>query len=136
MAKKTIGAPAAKKDEAKKQDEEKSAKRTDFKAPPEGGWTQAIPEGFDFEQHFALKKPAFEKEHLYAEHKAAECDYRIKQLEERKKSFNERAEHLKKFGDSKMASKMKRAERVAKQLAELKKTLSEAGVDLSSLNLG
>lgn len=86
----------------------------------------AVPEGFSFDEHKALKKKNFETDALYYEHRAV-------QLELRAKKFREKADESKKYGSRKEQSTAKKVLKLQEKMNELKAQLAAQGIDVESL---
>ncbi len=119
------------KDKAKKG----KSKRTAFKKAPKTGWTESLPEGFAFDKHLSLKKTDFDKLSTHMKHKAEELRTRGQQMLDKAEKMSVKAERVDKLGDDKTAKKVKRAERIKKQLAALTAELEDAGIDLDAISL-
>lgn len=89
-------------------------------------FTEAIPEGFDFKLHKSLKKKDFKEDYLYFEHRAAECE--IKAV-----AYRDEAAEVKKLGSAKARGSAKRLVKMQDKMSELKKQLSEQGIDVEAL---
>lgn len=86
----------------------------------------AVPEGFDFATNKPLKKRDFSADHLFYEYRAAEMDFKAA-------AFRKQAEEAKKLGSAKDRSRAKRLVKLQEKMAELKKQLTEQGVDVEDL---
>lgn len=86
----------------------------------------AVPEGFSFDEHKALKKKNFEPDALYYEHRAV-------QLELKAKKFREKADEAKKYGSRKTQAMAKKTLKLQEKMDELKAQLAAQGIDVESL---
>lgn len=86
----------------------------------------AVPEGFDFKTNKSLKKKDFKEDYLYFEHRAAECDFKAV-------AYREEAVEVKKLGSAKSRGSAKRLVKLQDKMAELKKQLTDQGVDVEKL---
>jgi hypothetical protein len=112
----------------------KKAKRSGFSTkPPEGGFAVAMPVGFSFESFKPLGKKAFSGPALFLSHKAALYDFRAGKLTAQAADLRKKAEMAGKFGDGKMAKRVRRAEKYAKELQVLKAELALQGIDINAL---
>lgn len=125
---------AGKGDKDKKEKKGK-VKRVAFKKAPKDGHTDAMPEGFDFTKHLSLKKGDFDKTSTFLKHRAGEMKLRGVAMVEKADKMLVKAERVDKLGDDKTAKKVKRAERIKKQLGALISELEEAGIDLDAISL-
>lgn len=112
--------------EKKKQ---KSSKKTAFAGT---GHKVAMPVGFSFDTHKAIKSKDFDNEGLALEHKAAMFEYRGNKMIETAKKMREKAKLEGKY-DSKTKKSVKRALKAQEALAKLSAELSAAGVNIADL---
>lgn len=89
-------------------------------------FSEAVPEGFDFDKHKPLKKRDFKEEYLYYE-------FRAEDLERKAAKLREQAEESKKLGSGKARQKAKRLVKLKSQIAKLTESLKESGVDVESI---
>lgn len=137
-AKKVGGAAAGKSsaegEEGKKGKRAKKVKRVAFPGKkPADGFKEAMPKDFDFKLHKPLKKADFGSTALFMQHKASFIDYRADGMKELANKMRAKAERFAALGDDKTAKKVKKAERIQKQLAELSKELEGSGIDINKI---
>jgi len=119
-----------------KTEEKKEPKRSAFEGKGEGEdgtHDVAVPEGFDFATHKPLGFKTFSSRHLHIAHRAAEHRFRANILTVKADELEAKAVRIEKLGDEKTRKKVKRAERVIKELGGLKDVLAAAGVSLADL---
>lgn len=86
----------------------------------------AMPEGFDFATNKPLKKRDYSADYLFYEYRALEMDFKAA-------TFRKQAEEAKKLGSAKDRSRAKRLVKLQEKMDELKKQLTEQGVDVNEL---
>lgn len=91
-----------------------------------GEYEDAVPEGFDFGAYKPLKKKNFKQEYLWYLHKAAEMEFKATK-------YKTEAEEIKKLGSPAERMKKKQIIRLQSKMDELKKQLTEQGIDVEAL---
>ncbi len=143
MAKK-VGGSKKEKDKGKGKDKAKKEKKKKIKKAvfetkskdeknEDGLFTVVMPEGFDAKLHKPIGPKAFAARHLHIAHKAQLAKAKGEALIAEAEVMAAKAEKLSKMGDAKTQKKMKRAERVVKELGGLKEVLAKAGVSIADL---
>lgn len=132
-----VGGGKAKADAKDDVTDDNAKKRVPFSAKkkPADGWTEAVPEGFDFDKHLIMKKDEFATQVPFMRHRAASLTHRSTALAAEAKSLEDKATRYEALGDEKTRSQVKRAERIAGQLEGLIGNLKDAGVDIESILL-
>jgi len=111
--------------------EPKKTGRVDFsgignKDPELYPFKDAVPEGFDFKLHRALKKRDFSADYLFYEFRAAEMDYKGS-------LFRDQAEEAKKLGSAADRGRAKRLIKLQEKMSELKEQLTAQGINVDEL---
>lgn len=89
--------------------------------------------GFDSSKHKPLKKTDFASEDVFLDFRALINREKADKLIEQADSFTEKANKIRKFGDTKTRKKATKLEKMRKQMAELEKELVSEGFDLEDL---
>jgi hypothetical protein len=85
-----------------------------------------VPENFDFDTFKALKKRDFASDEMFYRYRAAEMEHKAA-------GFITKAEEAKKMGSAADRGKAKRLIKLQEKMAELKKQLTEQGVNVDEL---
>ena len=136
-----VGSGSAKSTKGEKPKKEKKAKvkRTDFlknanKDELDGnGKLKVVPAEWDGVLHNGLRKADFAEEFTFKTWKADQLESKIQKDQAKLLGLREEAETIKKFGDPKKRSQMKRAMRLTDQLSKLREQLMADGIDVDSL---
>jgi len=124
-------ATTTKKVGTKSSTEKESKKRTVFShAKP----LTEIPASFDWAKHRPLKQKDFANKGFYLRFRAAQFMHSAEVATANAEKATKAAIRFETVGDEKTAKKVKRAERIAKQLAELQAELAEQGIDLDTIS--
>ncbi len=118
--------PSSPKKDKKEKKDKKDKKPTPAFLVPKEKFDKAVPEGFVFGKHKTLKKNAFQADHLYFAHRAADLAFRSEQ-------FTAKAEEAKKIGSGKERNKAKRLQKMQAKMSELRKELEDQGIDVNEL---
>ena len=86
----------------------------------------AMPDGFSFAKHTALKKGDFKDEAIYCEHRAEQMNFKAK-------VWNEKAKEIRELGSPSERKKKKQVIKLSQKMDELKKQLAAQGIDVEAL---
>lgn len=95
----------------------------------------AVPTGFDQTKHLPLTKDNFADEGVFLQWRAAFFEERGHRLLRLAEKIRRDAATVAKYGTPEKRKQIKRAQKLADQLAELRKTLAAEGIDLSDLDV-
>lgn len=119
------GKPGTKDDKAKKEKKSKRVVHPSVVAKDHAKLTE-VPKDFDFSKNRPLRRKDFADDGKFFLYKAAECDAKAA-------DFRKKAEEAGKLGAGKEKGKAKRLLKMQEKMAELKKQLSEQGIDVEAL---
>ena len=125
---------------AKKEKKEKKEKKirvpyidTELAMKNDDGRLTEVPGDFDPKEHKAPKKTDFSEEHIYMRFRADELDRKSELMAGRAEKLREQSDNLEKYGDPAQRAKVKRAQRLKSQLAELEEALKAEDIDIDDL---
>lgn len=95
----------------------------------------AVPTDFNPREHLPLKRPDFATEDLYLRFKSAQLRARGQQMLDRANKLDEQATQIQKFGDPAARAKVRKFQKLADTMKELKATLEKEGISLADLGL-